>query len=340
MLTDRELRILRIVVDLYIREGAPVSSFAVKESSGMPVSTATIRSALAGLERHGYVRKPHTSAGRVPTDKGYRLYVDRLESKPVFGDEFTHRFRDVLRDGDRAVNAIMISATKVLSALSRNFAVVYGSVVQESRVSRIQLIPLEGTRLLVVVNLIPEYERTSVIRMEKEYAPDVIGRAERGINRVVEGRSLSDAKDELERAVRDNVTDEGIITREVSIHREDIFSDPPAVELYFEERENVLERPELSDPKLLQLLLRLLHNKQLLTSILAERLDESTRITIGSEHKEQELRIFSLVTAGYRMGAARGVLGIIGPTRMRYRYIRDLVGSAAHELGAIGEEFF
>jgi heat-inducible transcriptional repressor len=340
MLSERELQVLRVVVDLHIRDGAPVSSLAVKESSGMTVSTATIRNVMAGLERHGYIIKPHTSAGRVPTDKGYRLYVDRLEGQPVFGGEFARRFRDALRDRDMDASVIMASATRVLGTLSENFAVVYGSVIQESRVSRIQLIHLDGARLLVVVNLVPEFERTSVIRMEKEYTPDVISCAERWINRVVEDKTLVEAKDELERSVRDNVTDEGIITREVSIHREDIFSEPPAVDLYFEERGHFLEQTELSDPKLLQLLLRLIHNKRLLTSVLAERLGERTRITIGSEHKEQELRTFSLVTAGYRMGVAWGVLGIIGPTRMRYRYNRDLVGSAAHELGAIGEEFF
>jgi heat-inducible transcriptional repressor len=168
----------------------------------------------------------------------------------------------------------------------------------------------------------------------------VIARAEKWINGLVQDKTLAEAKDALERAVRDNVTDEGIITREVSVHREDIFSEPPAVELYFEERGHLLEQPELSDPRLLQLLLRLLHDKRVLTSVLARRIGQRTRITIGSEHEEQELWAFSLVTAGYRMGAALGVLGIIGPTRMRYGYVRDLVGSAAHELGAIGEKYF
>jgi heat-inducible transcriptional repressor len=168
----------------------------------------------------------------------------------------------------------------------------------------------------------------------------VIERAENWINRVVENRTLPEAKDELERAVRDNVTDEGIITSEVAIHREDIFSDPPAVELFFEDRGRLLEQPELSDPKLLQLLLRLLHNKKFLTTLLSRRLGERIQITIGSEHEEQDLRWFSLITAGYRMGSAHGVLGIIGPTRMRYAFNRNLVGSAAYELRAIGEEFF
>lgn len=339
MIAERDLLILQLLVDLYVRDGVPVSSQAVRDS-GLSLSTATIRSVLGGLEREGYVAKPHTSAGRVPTDKGYRAHVDHLEGQPAFDREFVLRLRDEIREQEIGVNSIMAAASRVLGTLSKHFAVVYGSMIQESRVRRIQLVDLGGTRLLIVVNLTPENERTTVIPLEKRFTPQVIVRAEEWINRLVQDRTLAEAKDVLERAVRDNVTDEGIITREVSIRREDIFSEPPAVELYFEERGHLLDPPERSDPRLLQLLLKLLHNKELLTAILVQRLGERTQITIGSEHDEQELRTFSLVTAGYRMGAACGVLGIIGPTRMRYGYIRDLVGSAAHELGAIGEEYF
>jgi heat-inducible transcriptional repressor len=339
MIADRDLLILQLLVDLYVREGVPVSSQAVRDA-GLSLSTATIRSVLGALEREGYVAKPHTSAGRIPTDKGYRAYVDHLEERSALSGEFVQRLRDEIREQEIGVNSIMSAASRVLGTLSRHFAVVYGSVVQESRVTSIQLVDLGGTRVLIVVNLVPEHERTTVIRLEKKYAPEVVARAEAWINGLVQGRMLAEAKEVLERAVRDNVTDEGIITREVSIRREDIFSEPPAVELYFEDREHFLEPPEKSDPRLLQLLLKLLRDKELLTAILVQRLGERPQITIGSEHEEQELRTFSLVTAGYRMGASRGVLGIIGPTRMRYGYIRDLVGSAAHELGAIGEEYF
>jgi heat-inducible transcriptional repressor len=339
MLTDRDLQILKLVIDLHVRDGVPVSSQAVRES-GLALSTATIRNAMARLEEEGYIAKPHTSAGRVPTDAGYRVYVDRLDERARFVEAFARRLRDDMRELDLDAGSIMSAASRALGSLSRQFAVVYGSVVQESRVSRVQLVDLGGTRLLVVVNLMPEHERTAVIRVEKKNSPDAIGRAEDWINLLVRGRTLTGAREVLESAVRDNVTDEGIITREVSIHREDIFSGPPAVELYFDESEHALEHPELSDPRILQLLLRLLHDKALLTSILARRLEDPTRITIGSEHEEQELRTLSLVTAGYRLGASRGVLGVIGPTRMRYAYMRDLVGSAARELGAIGEEYF
>jgi heat-inducible transcriptional repressor len=339
MVNERELIILRLVVDAYVREGSPVSSHAVREA-GSSLSTATIRNVMARLEEEGYLAKTHTSSGRVPTDVGYRAYVDHLEGRTRFGIEFVPRFRDELRELDLDVGSVMGTASRVLGALSRHFAVVYGGVVQESRVRRIRLIDLEGARLLVVVKLVPDHERTVVMRLERTFATDVFVRAEEWINRLVEGRTLAEAKETLERAVRDNVTDEGIITREVSIRREDIFSEPAAVELYFEERGRLMDEPEFSDPRLLQVLLRLLHDKPLLTAVLSRRLGEQTQITIGSENEEEELRSFSVVTAGYRMGAAKGVLGVIGPTRMRYAYVRDLVGSAARELRAVGEEYF
>jgi len=156
----------------------------------------------------------------------------------------------------------------------------------------------------------------------------------------VSGLTLDEASDALANAVRDNVTDEGIIGREVAVNRDAIFLEPPAVELVFEERSHLFEQPELADPKTLQSILRILHNKRYLTSILATRSHHGTEVTIGAEHEDEVLRSFSLVTSGYRMGAARGVLGIIGPTRMRYDVALSVVASVARELRAIGEEFF
>lgn len=340
MLSERDVQILRAVVGLYVKDGAPVSSARAQKRLGLPISTATIRGAMARLERLGYLMKPHTSAGRVPTDAGYRFHVDHLEARQAEADRFVRLFREKLREQEGDVSMIMASASRILGGLTKNFAMVYGSVIQESRVDRIQLVELEGARLLVVVSLSPDYERTVVLRIGRRFAPNVIARAEAWINREVANKSLEEAKEALDSAVRDNVTDEGLVAREVVVHREDIFSEPPALELYFEERDHLFDQPEFADPRLLQLLLRILQDKQYVTSMLAGRLGEETRVTIGEEHHDEELRPFTLVTAGYRMGVARGVLGVIGPTRMQYDLVHTLVGSAARGLEAIGEEYF
>jgi heat-inducible transcriptional repressor len=340
MLDERDIQMLRAVVDAYVRDGKPVSSLAVQTRLGLPTSTATIRNVMARLERNGYLMKPHISAGRIPTDTGYRAYVDHLEANHTYVDTFAKMFREQLRARHTDVGTIMAAASRILGGLSRHLAMVYGSVIQESHVVRIQLIELEGARLLAVVNLSPDDERTAVLRTERRFTPSVVARAEEWINREVRNKTLQQAKEALDSAVRDNVTDEGILAREVAVHREDIFSDPPAVEFYFEERQPVLAQPELYDPKLLQLLLRILQNKEYLTSLLSEHMGEPIRVTIGEEHQDDELRPFSLVTAGYRMGVARGVLGVIGPTRMQYDLVHALVGSAALGLEAIGEEYF
>jgi heat-inducible transcriptional repressor len=339
MLKERDRKTLKTIIELYVADGVPVSSRAVKEA-GHAGSTASIRNYMASLERRGYLRKPHTSAGRVPTDEAYRLYVDDLQANRYEWDEVTRRCRTELRDVSRDVGEIMLHASRLLGDISKNFSVVYGSMTLESRVRHLQLVKLDGPRLLVVVNLEPEYEWTTVLRLDRSFSGEVVAGAERLIDQAVAGKTIEEAKEALDGVVRDNVTDEGIIMREISIHRQAIFSEPPAVELYFEERSHLLEQPELSDPKNLQLILKLLHNKDYLTGILANRSTEGTQVTIGAENEDAALKPFSLVTAGYRMGAARGVLGIIGPTRMRYDIALLLVGSVSRELRAIGEEYF
>jgi len=306
-MNDKERRVLKTIVELYVADGGPVSSKAVKDA-GYAMSTASIRNYMAALERLGYLEKPHTSAGRKPTDEAYRFYVNELEANRGGWDELAARCRAELRDESRDVGEIMMHASRLLGEISENFAVVYGSLVRESRVRNVQLVNLDGPRILVVVNLEPEYERTTTLRLARSFSADVIAGAEGLINGAVAGRSLDDARDAIDDIIRDNVTEEGIITREISIHRRAVFSDPPAVELYFEERGHLLDQPELSDPKNLQLILKLLHNKEYLTTILSNRLSRGTQVTIGAENQAEGLKPFSLVTAGYRMGAARGVL--------------------------------
>ena len=340
MLSERQHKILSIVIDNYVSDGVPVSSQKIKDSVDLGISTATIRSIMAELEESGYLTKPHTSAGRIPADEGYRYYVNELLAHLRINRKLVDLFRQQIREQAVDIGTIMAGASRFLGRISRNFSVVYGSILRESRVSRINLLELEGMRLLVVVNLLPEFERTTTLRLDRRFPPEVISRAEQLINQVVHGKTLDQAKNAIDAVVRDNLTGEGIITREVAINREAIFSEPPAIELYFEEREPLFDQSELYDPNLLQLLLRLLHNKTYMTSILVERLAEKTQITIGAENEDQTLRPFSLVTAGYRMGGARGVLGIIGPTRMRYELVLGLVDSVAKELREMGEKYF
>lgn len=341
MLVDKDRRILMTIIETYVGEGVPVSSQRICEMGGHGVSSATIRNRMAVLEREGYITKMHTSSGRVPTDEGYRVYVDDYQANtPAGSDTLAPTLRDELRADPRDIAAIMMRASQLLAGLSKNFAVVYGAVEQECRVHSVKLVGLDGGRVLVIANLEPEHERTTVLRFEREFSAQVVATGEALINRLVSGLTLGQARDRLDSAVRDNITDEGIIAREMAVHRETIFSEPPGVEFFFEERSHLLEQPELSDPENLQSILRILHNKSYLTGILSSRSRHGTEVTIGEEHDDETLRAFSLVTAGYRMGAAEGVLGVIGPTRMRYDRVLFVVGALSRELEAIGEEFF
>ncbi len=341
MLIEKDRDILRTIIDVYVGDGVPVSSQRVREAGRFDLSTATIRNRMVVLERDGYLLKAHVSSGRIPTDDGYRVYVDELQSESVrVAAQNLPRMREELRADSSDINVVMLHASQVLGALSRHVAVVYGVIVAESRVRAVKLFRLDGGRLLTAWNFVPEYERTVTLRLDRDLPPESAAGAEALLNRLVGDRTLDDARRILSESVRDNVTDEGIIIREIVMHGEEIFSGPPAIELCFETRSRMLDQQELSDPRTLQLLLQILHDRDYLTSILANRPLDRTAVTIGSEHGDESLRPFSVVTSGYRMGAARGVLGIIGPTRMRYDRALSLVGSMSRELRAIGEEFF
>jgi heat-inducible transcriptional repressor len=340
MLSEKDRRILRTIIDVYVAESAPVSSRRVRETGGFSQSTATIRNRMAAMERAGYLEKTHVSSGRVPTDAAYRAYVDDLRNNRSSWDEVAEKCRSRLRGEQRDVGGIMSEASHLLGSLTKNLAVVYGAIEQDSRVQGVRLVRLDARRVLVVANLTPGHERTTVLRIERDLDDSVVEGSERLINGIVAGKTVMEARDALDRAMRDNVTDEGVIASEVSIHRDAILTAPPAVELYFEERGHLLDQPELSDPKTLQLILRLLHNKTYLTSILSSRAHDRVEVTIGVENTDEALRPFSVITGGYRMGAARGVLGIIGPTRMRYELALSLVETLSREMRAIGEEYF
>ncbi|HEX6791737.1 MAG TPA: heat-inducible transcriptional repressor HrcA [Candidatus Krumholzibacteria bacterium] len=341
LIDEKDRQILRSIIDAYVDDGVPVSSQRVHDGGCQDMSTATIRNRMVVLEHDGYICKAHVSSGRIPTDAGYRERVNELQTDSAMPrGEHASAVRAELRQPAPDVNGVMMQATQLLGMMSNHVAVVYGSIVQESRVRLLRLFRLDTARVILAVHLVPEYEHVLTLRLDRDVSEESVRAAERLLQAMVINRPLGEAKRLLTESLRDNVTEEGAIVREVALRRDEIFSAPPAVELCVEERSRVLEQRELSDARTLQLLLRILHNRDYLASLLASRPLDRTEVTIGREHRDEALRPFSMVTAGYRMGASRGVLGIIGPTRMRYDVALSLVGAVSREMRAIGEEYF
>jgi heat-inducible transcriptional repressor len=231
MLNEKDLPILRTVIDLYVGDAVPVSSQRVRDAGRFRMSTATIRNRMVELERSGFLAKAHVSSGRIPTDEGYRVHVDELQAGAVRsrGDNLAG-VRDDLRD-DLDMNGVMLRASQLLGALSQHVAVIYGAIVQESAVRTMRLFRLEGGKIVVVMHLVPEYERTITLRLDRDVSPEGVSAAERLVNRLVAGRTLEEARALLAETVRDNVTDEGIVVGEIVLRRDDVFSEPVTIEL-------------------------------------------------------------------------------------------------------------
>lgn len=339
MLIEKDREILRAIINAFVEDGAPVSSQRIHDAGCQHMSTATIRNRMAVLEDEGLVCKAHVSSGRIPTDAGYRAHVNELQTGAALS-EYSAVVRAELRVPAPDVSAVLLHASQLLALMSNHVALVYAAIVKESRVRSLRLFRLDAGRVLALVHLVPEHEHTLTLRVDRDVSEEAVRGAEKLLQGLVAKRSLEDAKRLLNDMLRDNVTDEGLVVSAVALRREEIFSAPAVIELCVEERSRVLDQPELSDARTLQLLLRILHNRDYLTALLASRAPDRTEVTIGREHHDDALWPFSMVTAGYHMGAARGVLGIIGPTRMRYDAALSLVGAVSREMRAIGEEYF
>ena len=321
-LTERERTILQAVVHLYILGGVPVgsrvlSSFLMRT---MPLSPATIRNTMADLEMMGYITHPHTSAGRMPTDLGYRFYVDSLiESKPL-------AFPAELQTADSAVadllhaprESVVKDATRILGSLSRHLAIVQLPTVRQARVRRVEIVALSSERFVVIIDLDSEHVRTVSLETRTAVDSDSVQEIARYLNERLHGRPLSDVTDILSVASATHLVEPSLLRLFVDqIGNVNDSADGSTV--HVSGATNLLAQPDNDSPERLRSIIELIENEDVIVHLLGSSASaEGVTVRIGNEMPNVELRDYSLVTSTYRAGAARGTLGVIGPRRMDY----------------------
>lgn len=328
-LPERDKRILGVLVQTYIEQGEPVSSLWLA-SQGFGVSSATLRNVLARLEEQGFVLQPHTSAGRVPSDLGYRVYVDQLlverrSSRP--GRELEARLRKA-----SSVDDLLSQATQEVSRASHQVGFAIRPGVGGTRLEYLDLVPLDGGRILVVVVAAGGHITHKVIEAPEPYSPDDLQQAANYLNGEFKGRTIG----EVRQAVMDRLREERTLydalmaraLRLASTTFEQIDTAAPSV--FVQGASHLLEdvRGDDHDTTLstLRTLLRMIEEKTRLVQLLDEYLGGTgLTIVIGSEHHTPDLQPFSVVVSTYSNGAATGAVGVIGPTRMRYSRAIDAV---------------
>ncbi len=331
-LSDRAEVLLRTLVESYIDEGLPQGSRTLARRSGLDLSPATIRSILADLEDLGLVVSPHTSAGRVPTQAGYRVFVDSLLTVRPPGRTAVRAMEDEFHSGGDPHVIAEIASGLLSQVTSLASVVMVPRPEADTAIQQIEFIRLSGRRVLVILVTDDGQVRNRVIRAERDYSPSELVEAANCFNASYAGKSLRQVKQRLVTEIeRDSETVQRIMRLATEMTRQILVDDEEDAEVVVRGESNLLEIPELADLGKLRRLFDAFATKRDLLHLLDRSLRAGRiNIFIGSESGYQALEECSVVTAPYTHGdRVVGTLGVVGPTRMPYHRVIPIVDITA-----------
>ncbi|KAA3635330.1 MAG: heat-inducible transcription repressor HrcA [Calditrichaeota bacterium] len=330
-LTDREKTILTNLINYYISTADPVGSRAIANKFDMGISSATIRNTLQDLEEIGLVQQPHTSAGRIPTDLGYRVYVDYLLKPEMLSDIEKQQIKQTLLREGRGVNEILGQTCKVLSAITTQLGVSIAPKFKSGILKRLNLIPVTSERVMVVIVLKSGLARSMIIEVEVHFKEKELAEVETILNERLSGLSLGEINESITERLA-NVSGNGKLVKLFIESKDKIWSEPKSEDIYISGAENLVRQPEFKDLLRVSDLMKLLENGSELSEFISNVENEGLIITIGAENKFQDVIDCSLVTSKYKVGKVTGTIGIIGPTRMAYSKLVSVVEYTARTI--------
>ncbi|HTV01459.1 MAG TPA: heat-inducible transcriptional repressor HrcA [Luteitalea sp.] len=331
---ERYQRLLATLVRAYIERGEPVSSLWLARESGLDVSSATVRNVLGRLEELGLVRQPHTSAGRVPTDQGYRFYVDlllhsRRPSRAV--NELEGRLR---RAG--GMGELLENVSQELSRASHHMGFAIAPAGQDSTLKHVDLVALDARRVLVVIVSGVGHVTHKVVEVVDAIEPSELSQAANYLNAEFAGLPVAEVRERiLERLQEERALYDRLLARALRFASETLGDmGTSGTQFFVHGTSSLLEAANTEDVRVplatLRTLLAMMEEKHRLVQILNEYLDSpGLTVVIGTEHTEPGLQNLSLVASTYVDSGRQGVVGVIGPTRMRYSRSIAAVDSAS-----------
>jgi heat-inducible transcriptional repressor len=332
MFEDRIHKVLWAVVESYISSPDPVGSRFVTKKYEFNLSAATIRNAMADLEELGFLQQPHTSAGRIPTDKGYRFYVDCLSQRESEADvhlsnEVIRRLKNIRND----INSLLEEASKMLSTFSHYLGVALSPKPEKTTFRGINLFSYRGGRVVAVLMTDEGIVKNKIIRLDSEdLTQRDLNRISDFLNSEFAGQTLDDIKDRMIKEMyREKILCDTLIARAIRICEEAFSFDYENV--FISGLSEVLGLPDFSDLQRIKEISRAIEDKHLIVKLLDMlSKSEGVQVVIGSENPAFEMKKLSLVLSSYKEGGRPiGTIGIIGPTRMDYLKAITVVDTTA-----------
>lgn len=333
-LDDRKITILHAIIRNYLETGEPVGSRTISKYTDLNLSSATIRNEMADLEEMGLIIQPHTSAGRIPSDKGYRLYVDSMmETK----DKEIEELKEVILEKEEKMDRMLKSVAKVLANNTNYATMISAPAIQGNKIKFLQLSRMDENQILAVVVAEGNVIKNNVIPVSESLSDETLLKLNLLLNTNLCGKAIEEINLPMITTMKQQAGIHSDVVSEVIDSIAESIKVEEDLQIYTSGATNIFKYPELSDNQRASDIIHTLEEKQQLTEFVTEALaDESgtgIQVYIGDEAPIQSMKDCSIVTATYDLGEGmRGTIGIVGPKRMDYDKVVSALKNITHQL--------
>ncbi len=328
MLDERKLKVLYAIINSYINSAEPIGSRTISKTYDLGVSSATIRNEMSDLEDLGFLNKPHSSAGRVPSDKAYRLYVDEFLKKDPLSTNIIKglKIKEMLMNESGEIEDLIENSAKILSALTSYTSIVASPKMKSSRIKQIQLVSLDDLGIMMIIVCDTGTVKNSIFKADQPISNDQLNTISNYLNAKLKGKTIDDLILQLEEDIFSDMYDyKDLIENLIPIINSSI-EDLVSVNLYSDGITQILNYPEFRDVEKVKSFISFVEDKNLILDMLLDRSSQGIDIIIGSENDYAPIKDISIITATYTLaGRIIGKVGLIGPTRMDYLDLIDTV---------------
>lgn len=346
-LDERKFKILQAIIRNYLETGEPVGSRTISKYTDLNLSSATIRNEMADLEELGYIVQPHTSAGRIPSDKGYRLYVDHMmheKEEALSGKEKeVDEMKEFLIDKVDKVEELLQNVAKVLASNTNYATMISAPQMNRNKLKFIQLTMVEATKILAVIVMDGNVIRNRMIDVEEELDNEILLKLNLLLNTNLSGMTLDEINLTTISKLKNQAGEYNGIVNHIIDALAEVISGEDDVKIYTSGATNIFKYPELSDSAKASELICTLEEKQVLSELITSSLNEGEegkgtgiQVYIGNETPINTMKDCSVVTATYELGdGMKGAIGIIGPKRMDYEKVVESLKTLKTQLDSV-----